>query len=80
MLTTVGTLDPPLGKVRLHVAWLISSVVATNTHFVNCELTELGTVNVLLVSICLARRFFINVFLIVFLMFHIQKPLEYALD
>ncbi len=50
MLTTVGTLDPPLGRVRLHVAWLISAVIVTNTPYVNRELTELGTVNVLLVS------------------------------
>ena len=51
MLTTIGTLDPPLGKVRLHVAWLISAIVTTNTPYVNSELTELGTINVLLVSI-----------------------------
>ena len=50
MLTTVGTLDPPLGRVRLHVAWLLSAAVGTNTSHVNNELAELGTVNVLLVS------------------------------
>ena len=51
MLTTIGTLDPPLGRVRLHVAWLISAIVTTNTPYVNNQLTELGTINVLLVSI-----------------------------
>eukprot|EP00795_Rhopilema_esculentum_P005269 gene5269-418_t len=48
MLSTVGTLDPPLGRVRLHVAWLISALVATSSPDVNSELTELGTLNVLL--------------------------------
>ena len=53
MLTTVGTLDPPLGRVRLHVAWLISAAVATNSSGINNELAELGTINVLLV--CMIR-------------------------
>jgi len=48
METTVGILDPPLGQVRLSIACLITSAVATNTQFLNDELAKTGTMNVLL--------------------------------
>jgi len=48
MLTTVGILDPPLGRVRLHIVWLISASVATNNARINKDLAELGTINVIL--------------------------------
>ena len=50
MLTTIGTLDPPLGNSRLQVAKLIAAVLATNSDTINAELANLGTVQVLLVS------------------------------
>ena len=50
MLSTVGTLDPPLGRVRLHVAWLLSAAIGTNIPQIYNELADLGTINVLLVS------------------------------
>ena len=51
MVTTIGTLDPPLGRVRLHIVWLISASVATNNARINKDLADLGTINVILVSI-----------------------------
>ena len=50
MLTTVGTLDPPLGNARLQVAKLIAAVLATNSATINAELATIGTLQVLLVS------------------------------
>jgi hypothetical protein len=47
--TTVGSLDPPLGNTRLHVAKLFAALVATNSADVNKELANLGTTEVLLV-------------------------------
>ncbi|KAJ1523259.1 hypothetical protein ONE63_001138 [Megalurothrips usitatus] len=46
--TTVGTLDPPLGNTRIQVARLIAALVATNNPSVNQELSNLGTIEVLL--------------------------------
>ncbi|XP_013417752.1 serine/threonine-protein phosphatase 6 regulatory subunit 3 isoform X2 [Lingula anatina] len=48
MPTTVGSLDPPLGNSRLHVARLVTSLLLTNTNAINSELANLGTMNVLL--------------------------------
>ncbi|XP_052810204.1 serine/threonine-protein phosphatase 6 regulatory subunit 3-like isoform X3 [Mya arenaria] len=48
MPTTVGTLDPPLGNTRLQTSRLIASLLLTNTHSINAELTRLGTISVLL--------------------------------
>lgn len=50
MPTTVGCLDPPLGNTRLQTVRLIAALVLTNTHTVNVELANLGTIKVLLVS------------------------------
>lgn len=43
-----GTVDPPLGNTRLHVAKLLSALVATHNIDVNNKLTEFGTIGVLL--------------------------------
>ncbi|CAH1799356.1 unnamed protein product [Owenia fusiformis] len=48
MPTTIGTLDPPLGNTRLQIARLVNSLIQTNTHAINTELANLGTLNVLL--------------------------------
>ncbi|XP_022292319.2 serine/threonine-protein phosphatase 6 regulatory subunit 3-like isoform X3 [Crassostrea virginica] len=48
MPTTVGCLDPPLGNTRLQTVRLIAALVLTNTHTVNVELANLGTIKVLL--------------------------------
>lgn len=45
---TIGILDPPLGNTRVHVARLVCSLLATNTHAVNVELAKLNTFDVLL--------------------------------
>lgn len=50
MPTTIGCLDPPLGNTRLQTVRLIAALVLTNTHTVNVELANLGTIKVLLVS------------------------------
>ncbi|XP_076079763.1 serine/threonine-protein phosphatase 6 regulatory subunit 3-like isoform X4 [Mytilus galloprovincialis] len=47
MPTTIGTLEPPLGNTRLQIARLVSALVLTNTHSVNIELANLGTIGVL---------------------------------
>lgn len=52
MPTTIGCLDPPLGNTRLQTVRLIAALVLTNTHTVNVELANLGTIKVLLVSTC----------------------------
>eukprot|EP00061_Rhincodon_typus_P016393 g44587.t1 len=48
MVTTWGTLDPPLGNTRVHVVKLITSVLQVNNSEVNQELMELNTLDVLL--------------------------------
>lgn len=47
MLTTIGTLDPPLGNARLQASKLIAAVLATNSDTINAELANLGTLRVL---------------------------------
>ena len=51
MLTTIGTLDPPLGNARLQASKLIAAILATNSDTINAELATLGTLQVLWVSI-----------------------------
>ena len=51
MPTTQGQLDPPLGNSRLQVAKLLATLLHTNTHSLNVVLENLGTLNVLLVSL-----------------------------
>lgn len=51
MLTTIGTLDPPLGNARLQASKLIAAILATNSDTINAELANLGTLQVLWVSI-----------------------------
>lgn len=46
--TTVGPLEPPLGWTRLEVAQLLSALINTNNHLVNTELSNLGTIPILL--------------------------------
>lgn len=46
--TTAGVLDPPVGMTRLQVAKLLAAMVGTNNVAVNKEITDLGTVEVLL--------------------------------
>ena len=53
MPTTLGQLDPPLGNSRLQVAKLLATLLHTNTHSLNVVLENLGTMNVLLVSLLL---------------------------
>lgn len=48
METTFGVLDPPLGKVRLAVAGLIASAIATSSLIINDTLAKTGTMDVLL--------------------------------
>ena len=50
MLTTIGTLDPPLGNARLQASKLIAAILATNSDTINAELANLGTLQVLWVS------------------------------
>ena len=47
MPTSIGSLEPPLGNTRLQIARLVSALVLTNTHSVNVELANLGTIGVL---------------------------------
>lgn len=47
MPTTIGNLEPPLGNTRLQIARLVSALVLTNTHSVNVELANLGTIGIL---------------------------------
>lgn len=47
MLTTIGTLDPPLGNARLQASKLIAAILATNSDTINAELANLGTLQVL---------------------------------
>ncbi|GFS27271.1 serine/threonine-protein phosphatase 6 regulatory subunit 3 [Elysia marginata] len=48
MPTSVGQLEPPLGRTRLQVAKLITALVGANMHQVNQELASLETVQTLL--------------------------------
>ncbi|XP_032869271.1 serine/threonine-protein phosphatase 6 regulatory subunit 3-like isoform X1 [Amblyraja radiata] len=48
MVTTWGTLDPPLGNTRLHVVKLVTSILQVNNGTVNQELMDLNTLDVLL--------------------------------
>lgn len=48
MPTSVGHLEPPLGRTRLQVAKLITALVGANMHQVNQELASLETVQTLL--------------------------------
>ncbi|XP_078583474.1 serine/threonine-protein phosphatase 6 regulatory subunit 3-like isoform X1 [Branchiostoma floridae x Branchiostoma japonicum] len=48
MPTSVGTMDPPFGNTRLHVCRLMASLLLTNTHQVNIELANLGTLDIML--------------------------------
>lgn len=57
MLTTIGTLDPPLGNARLQASKLIAAVLATNSDTINAELANLGTLRVLWVCIIIIRRY-----------------------
>ena len=56
MLTTIGTLDPPLGNARLQASKLIAAVLATNSDTINAELAKLGTLKVLWVCIIVIHR------------------------
>lgn len=51
MLTTIGTLDPPLGNARLQASKLVAAILATNSDTINAELAKLGTLKVLWVCI-----------------------------
>ncbi|CAE1307134.1 Serine/threonine-protein phosphatase 6 regulatory subunit 3-A,Serine/threonine-protein phosphatase 6 regulatory subunit 3-B,Serine/threonine-protein phosphatase 6 regulatory subunit 3,Serine/threonine-protein phosphatase 6 regulatory subunit 1,Serine/threonine-protein phosphatase 6 regulatory subunit 2 [Acanthosepion pharaonis] len=48
MPTTIGVLEPPLGNTRLQIAKLITALIQTNSHSVNVELANSGTIGVLL--------------------------------
>lgn len=45
---TCGVVDPPLGNTRLHVIKLIAALISTHNSKVNKQLSELGTIQVLL--------------------------------
>lgn len=46
--TSMGVLETPLGWTRLEVAHLLSALLNTNNHGVNTQLSNLGTLNILL--------------------------------
>ncbi|XP_045197932.1 serine/threonine-protein phosphatase 6 regulatory subunit 3-like isoform X2 [Mercenaria mercenaria] len=48
MPSTAGPLAPPLGNTRLQTGRLVASLLLTNTHSINIELAQLGTINVLI--------------------------------
>ena len=60
MPTTAGCLEPPLGNTRLQTCRLMSSLLLTNTHSINVELAQLGTIGLLLVS---SLYFFVRCYL-----------------
>ena len=66
MPTTQGQLDPPLGNSRLQVSKLLATLLHTNTHSLNVVLENLGTLNVLLVSLnvifSLCKSLFLDIF------------------
>lgn len=45
---TCGVVDPPLGNTRLHVIKLIAALISTHNPKVNKQLSELGTIQVML--------------------------------
>lgn len=47
---TCGTVDPPLGNTRLHVTKLLAMLISKHNPQIEVKLSELGTVQVLLVS------------------------------
>ncbi|CAB3985774.1 Hypothetical predicted protein [Paramuricea clavata] len=47
MTTTVGKLEPPFGKTRLHVMKMFSAILQMNSDEVNEELAKLGTLQVM---------------------------------
>lgn len=53
METTFGTLDPPLGKLRITIASLVATAVATNTKLINEALANTEIIKTLLVSLYL---------------------------
>ncbi|XP_060570652.1 serine/threonine-protein phosphatase 6 regulatory subunit 3-like isoform X2 [Ruditapes philippinarum] len=48
MPSSAGSLNPPLGNTRLQTGRLVASLLLTNTHSINVELAQLGTINVLI--------------------------------
>lgn len=70
---TSGAVDPPLGNTRLHVAKLLSALVATHNPDINSKLSELGTIGVLLVSILFYYFIFLVYILFAFFIFVISK-------
>ncbi|XP_029650351.1 serine/threonine-protein phosphatase 6 regulatory subunit 3 isoform X3 [Octopus sinensis] len=48
MPTTIGILEPPLGNTRLQITKLITALIQTNSHEVNVELANSGTIGVML--------------------------------
>ena len=60
MPTSVGHLEPPLGRTRLQVAKLITALVGANMHQVNQELASLETVQTLLVYIASLENILVN--------------------
>ena len=51
MVTTVGTLDPPLGNTRLQVVKLFSSLLHCNESRISAEIARLKTFSVLMVRV-----------------------------
>lgn len=56
METTFGTLDPPLGKLRITIASLVATAVATNTKLINEALANTEIIKTLLVSLYLGSH------------------------
>lgn len=52
METTFGTLDPPLGRLRITIASLVATAVATNTKIINEALAKTEVVKTLLDLFC----------------------------
>ena len=52
MLTTFGTLDPPLGNTRLQVVRLFSALLMCNDPIIAQEVVKLQLFNTLMVSVC----------------------------
>ena len=50
MPTTVGVMEPPLGNTRLQITRLVMLLLATNRPNINAELKQLGTMQILIVS------------------------------
>lgn len=67
METTFGTLEPPLGKLRITIASLVATAVAANTKLINEALANTEIIKTLLVSLYLEacqdllRSFFANI-------------------